>query len=452
MIEAPHYSAAGAKKKAVRLPAALFDGTVNEHLLHRAVITYLANQRQGTHDTRTRSEVSGGNQKPWRQKGTGRARQGSTRAPHWRHGGIVFGPHPRSYRLGIPKKMRQLAKKSALNARAREGALFVVDALEYEKPKTKTLAELLAKLGIAEKKVLVVTAGAAHAHNVYLSGRNLPKLPAMRFADATAYEMLWADAGGARQAEELRPVCGPPAGVEEGDRDPQRGRRDPSVRGLTWAFDSSSRSHRRRGSARCRTSGRSRKRLPRSRCSSRSVAPGAATTRATSRRGTGAAATSGSIAASTSGARSSACRPRWRRSNTTRTGRRASPCCSTPTARSATSWRPRISPWATRSSRGRAPTSASATPCRCSRFRSGPRCTTWSSRLGAAASWPVRRAPACRWWPRKAITSRCGSAPRRCGWCGASASPRSGKCRTPSTSSCRSARRARAAGWGACPA
>src|SRR5436190_29676 len=123
MIEALHYSATGTKKKAVRLPAALFDGTVNEHLLHRAVITYLANQRQGTHDTRTRSEVSGGNQKPWRQKGTGRARQGSTRAPHWRHGGIVFGPHPRSYRLGIPKKMRQLAEKSALNARAREGAV-----------------------------------------------------------------------------------------------------------------------------------------------------------------------------------------------------------------------------------------------------------------------------------------------------------------------------------------
>src|SRR5438128_2728570 len=122
MIEALHYSAAGAKKKAVRLPGALFDGTVNEHALHRAVVTYLANQRQGTHDTRTRSEVSGGNQKPWRQKGTGRARQGSIRAPQWRHGGIVFGPHPRDYRLGIPKKVRQLAKKSALNARAREAA------------------------------------------------------------------------------------------------------------------------------------------------------------------------------------------------------------------------------------------------------------------------------------------------------------------------------------------
>jgi len=194
MIEAPHFSAAGAKKKAVALPAALFDGTVNEDVLHRAVITFLANQRQGTHDTKTRSEVSGGNQKPWRQKGTGRARQGSTRAPHWRHGGVVFGPHPRDYRLAIPKKMRQLAKKSALNARAREGAFVVVDALAYEKPQTKAFAELLGKLGLADKKVLVLTAGEAAAHNVYLSGRNIPGVLVMRFADATAYEILWSDA------------------------------------------------------------------------------------------------------------------------------------------------------------------------------------------------------------------------------------------------------------------
>jgi len=190
MIEAPHYSAAGASKKAVSLPEALFDGTVNADVLHRAVITFLSNQRQGTSDTKTRSEVSGGNQKPWRQKGTGRARQGSTRAPHWRHGGIAHGPHPRSYRLAIPKKMRQLAKKSALNARAREGSLVVVDALEYDKPKTKDFAALLGKLGGKEKKVLVLTA--SDAHNVYLSGRNIPDVHVMRFADATAYEILWA--------------------------------------------------------------------------------------------------------------------------------------------------------------------------------------------------------------------------------------------------------------------
>src|SRR5438309_9346105 len=111
MIDAPHYSAAGAKKKAVRLPDALFDGTVNTHTLHRAVVTYLANQRHGTHDTKTRGEVSGGNQKPWRQKGTGRARQGSSRAPQWRHGGTLFGAHPRGYRLRIRKKGRPTARK-----------------------------------------------------------------------------------------------------------------------------------------------------------------------------------------------------------------------------------------------------------------------------------------------------------------------------------------------------
>jgi large subunit ribosomal protein L4 len=198
MIEAPHFSSAGAKKKAVPLPEALFDGTVNEDAMHRAVITFLANQRQGTAATKTRRYVTGGNQKPWRQKGTGRARQGSTRAPQWRHGGIVFGPQPRDYRLGIPKKLRQLARKSALNARAREGALMVVDPLAYEKPQTKQLVALLEKLGVRDQKVLVLTAGgganADQSHAVYLSGRNLPRVHVMRFADVTAYEILWSDA------------------------------------------------------------------------------------------------------------------------------------------------------------------------------------------------------------------------------------------------------------------
>ena len=212
MIEAPHFSATGARKAAVPLPAALFDGTVNEPALHQAVVTYLANQRQGTHDTRTRSEVSGGNQKPWRQKGTGRARQGSTRAPHWRHGGIAFGPHPRDYRMGIPRKVRQVAKKSALNARAREGALSVVDALSYEKPKTRQLVELLEKLGLEGKKVLVLTTGDAAAKNVYLSGRNVPGVRVMRFTDATAYEILWSDA----VLVEL-PALGAASGAEAAD-------------------------------------------------------------------------------------------------------------------------------------------------------------------------------------------------------------------------------------------
>lgn len=210
MIEAPHYSAAGAKKKAVALPETLFDGTVNTHAMHQAVVTYLANQRQGTHSTLTRAEVSGGNSKPWRQKGTGRARQGSTRAPHWRHGGVAFGPKPRDYRLAIPRKVRQLAKKSALNARAREGALLVVDALTFEKPKTKPVAELFDKLGVAGKKILLLTAAGDAGHNVYLAGRNIRNVRILRFADATVYEILWSDV----VVVEL-PALG--AGEEDGD-------------------------------------------------------------------------------------------------------------------------------------------------------------------------------------------------------------------------------------------
>jgi large subunit ribosomal protein L4 len=193
MIEAPHYSAAGAKKKAVPLPEALFDGTVNTYAMHQAVITYLANQRQGTHSTLTRAEVSGGNQKPWRQKGTGRARQGSTRAPHWRHGGVAFGPKPRDYRLAIPRKVRQLARKSALNARAREGALLVVDTLALEKPKTKPVADLFEKLGVLGKKVLLLTAAGDGAHTAHLAGRNIRNVRVLPFTDATAYEILWSE-------------------------------------------------------------------------------------------------------------------------------------------------------------------------------------------------------------------------------------------------------------------
>ena len=193
MIEAPHYTAAGARRPdAFALPADYFDGTVNEPVLHQAVRAFLNNQRQGTHQTKTRSFVSGGNQKPWKQKGTGRARQGSTRAPHWRGGGIVFGPHPRDYTTGIPRKVRQLARQSALNARARETGLHVIERLAFQAPRTKQLAELLGKLGVDDRKVLVLTA--THNPNAYLSGRNLPDVQVMRWADASAYDVLWADA------------------------------------------------------------------------------------------------------------------------------------------------------------------------------------------------------------------------------------------------------------------
>src|SRR5438094_1908633 len=212
MIEAPLYSAAGARQKAAfALPGDLFDGTVHEPVLHQAVKTYLGNQRQGTAMTKTRSFGSGGNQKPWRQKGTGRARQGTTRAPHWRGGGIVFGPIPRDYRAGLPRKVRQLARRSALNARAREEALFVVEAMAFAAPKTSQLAGLLEKMGLEGKKVLVLSNGLNP--NLVLSGRNIPSVEVMRFADASAYDVIWSDAvvveRGALSGE-------PPAALAEG--------------------------------------------------------------------------------------------------------------------------------------------------------------------------------------------------------------------------------------------
>ena len=193
MIEASHYAADGAKRGAnFALPADYFDGTVNEPVLHQAVKVYLNNQRQGTHMTKSRSFVSGGNQKPWKQKGTGRARQGSIRAPHWRGGGVVFGPTPRDYRTEIPRKVRQLARRSALNARAREGAFHVVERLAFRTPKTAQLAGLLGSLGLAGRKALVLTAG--HNANAYLSGRNLPTVEVMAYPEASAYDILWSDA------------------------------------------------------------------------------------------------------------------------------------------------------------------------------------------------------------------------------------------------------------------
>ena len=192
MIEAHHYTAAGNPREgAFTLPDTMFDGTVNEAALYRAVVAFRNNQRQGTHNTKTRSEVSGGNQKPWKQKGTGRARQGTTRAAHWRGGGIVFGPRPRDYTTTVPRKLRQLARKSALNARAREGNMAVVEKLVFETPRTSLLAGLIDRMGGTDAKVLVLTNG--HNTNVFLSGRNMPRVQVMNYADASAYDILWSD-------------------------------------------------------------------------------------------------------------------------------------------------------------------------------------------------------------------------------------------------------------------
>lgn len=193
MIDAPQYSALGEPQPtAFALPVELFDGTVNEAVLHQAVKTYLGNQRQGTHKVKTRAEVSGGNQKPWKQKGTGRARQGTTRAPHWRGGGVVFGPSPRDYRTDIPKKVRQLARRSGFNAKAREGNLHVIEALTYEAPKTSRVLALVERLGLSGKRVLILTDG--NKPSVHLSARNVPRLEVLPFVEATAYDLLLAEA------------------------------------------------------------------------------------------------------------------------------------------------------------------------------------------------------------------------------------------------------------------
>jgi large subunit ribosomal protein L4 len=192
-MRAAAFGADGSTRDArVDLPAAFFDGTVNMPVMHQAVKAYLANQRQGTHATKTRGRVTGGNQKPWRQKGTGRARQGSTRAPQWPGGGTVFGPQPnRDYTQKLPRKVRQLARKSAFNARAREGDLLVVDALALPAPKTREMVAFLARLGVADKKVLVLT----HGQNpeLYRAGRNLPAVHVMPYAEASTYHVLWSD-------------------------------------------------------------------------------------------------------------------------------------------------------------------------------------------------------------------------------------------------------------------
>src|SRR3954462_8499619 len=142
-----------ARTEKVQLPESTFDGTINMPVMHQAVKAFMANQRQGNASTKIRKYRVGGNQKLWKQKGTGRARQGSTRAPHCVGGGPVFDLTPRPYDEYVPRQVRALAKKSAFNARAREGAIFVIDAFNYDAPRTASLIALTARLGVTDKKV-----------------------------------------------------------------------------------------------------------------------------------------------------------------------------------------------------------------------------------------------------------------------------------------------------------
>lgn len=190
-LKAAAYTAGGTERDRVDLPVDLFDGTINMPVMHQAVKAFLGNQRLGLAYTKTRGLVTGGNQKPWKQKGTGRARQGSRRAPHFVGGGTVFGPTGRKYNQTVPRQIRQLARKSALNARAREDALIVIDNFNYDAPNTKQMVSLLAALGVTDKKVLILTDGIKP--NVFLSARNLQHTHVMPYSDVSTYHILWSD-------------------------------------------------------------------------------------------------------------------------------------------------------------------------------------------------------------------------------------------------------------------
>ncbi len=172
----------------LELSETVFGAPVNEGLVHQAVVRYLANQRQGTASTKTRGEVSGGGRKPWRQKGTGRARQGSIRAPQWVGGGTVFGPKPRDYRQAMPKKARRAALRSALSSKVASGELLVLDELTFEEPKTKKMVEVLQNLKAAGASALVVTGELDR--NVILSARNIPGVGTTRAGDLNVYDVV----------------------------------------------------------------------------------------------------------------------------------------------------------------------------------------------------------------------------------------------------------------------
>lgn len=160
----------------------------NDHAIYLTVKSYLANQRQGTHKAKERGEVRGGGKKPWKQKGRGGARAGTIRSPLWVGGGTIFGPRPRNYRQDLPKKVKRLARKSALSYKVKDDQLMVVEDFKFNQPKTKELVNLLRALKVDGKKVLLLTSEADIA--VYKSGRNIPKVKILEAGKASAYDIL----------------------------------------------------------------------------------------------------------------------------------------------------------------------------------------------------------------------------------------------------------------------
>ncbi len=190
MASAPMLAEDGTASGSRELAGTVFNAPVHAAVLHQALVRQLAGARQGTHDTKTRGEVSGGGRKPYRQKGTGRARQGSIRAPHWRGGGTVFGPTPRSYAQDMPRKQRRLALRSALSAKAEEGAVRVVADLDFEEPKTSRLATFLDKAQSGRRVLLVL---GEHSGNVELSARNIPQLKVLLASNLNVRDVLSAE-------------------------------------------------------------------------------------------------------------------------------------------------------------------------------------------------------------------------------------------------------------------
>jgi len=184
------YARTGEEIGTVELPAALFDAPVIDAVIHQAVLAQLAGRHLGTHDTKTRGEVRGGGKKPYRQKGTGRARQGSRTAPHYRGGGVVFGPHPRSYAQRLPRRMKRAALVGALTAKLGDGAIRVVDGFGVEAPRTRDLVGVLDAVN-ATGRVLLVAPGADEA--LWLSARNLPKVIVIRADSLNVYDVVNAD-------------------------------------------------------------------------------------------------------------------------------------------------------------------------------------------------------------------------------------------------------------------
>jgi large subunit ribosomal protein L4 len=187
-VQATVYNLAGEEVEKIDLDDAIFGITPNMAVIQQAVLRQQANARQGTHDTKTRADVRGGGRKPWRQKGTGRARQGSTRSPQWRHGGIVFGPHPRSYVQDMPRKMRRLAIRSVLSAKAADGQLVLVDSFDDIEPRTKAMSDALSSLNVGENSALIMTADLEP--NLEMAAANLKRVKTLSAHLLSIVDML----------------------------------------------------------------------------------------------------------------------------------------------------------------------------------------------------------------------------------------------------------------------